>query len=191
MRRKHRIVFVALVANLLTLAPLSGLSCQGKRSSTIPIPNQQRSNSQIADDSLNRPLALFKPRLDPSRYLERASRSSTRAVQEPDPLPTRDSSRFDGSIRELLTRIANKYNLNVERFISIARCESGLNPSAFNRTGCEGYGCAGLFQHHLRYWPARAEAAGYPGASPYNAKVNAIAAARLAVSSGWDPWECA
>ena len=36
--------------------------------------------------------------------------------------------------------------------ISVARCESKLNPRAFNSGGY-----AGLFQQSTRYWPGRAE----------------------------------
>jgi hypothetical protein len=41
--------------------------------------------------------------------------------------------------------------------------ESGGNYSAYNPTGCEGYGCGGAYQMHGLYAPTWAEQAGYPG----------------------------
>lgn len=71
----------------------------------------------------------------------------------------------------------------VETALRVAICESSLNPSAYNPAG---YG--GLFQHSLEYWPSRAEAAGWAGASVYDPHANSAVAAWLQSQSGWAPW---
>lgn len=71
----------------------------------------------------------------------------------------------------------------VETALRVAICESSLNPSAYNPAG---YG--GLFQHSLEYWPSRAEAAGWAGASVYDPHANSAVAAWLHSQSGWSPW---
>ena len=50
----------------------------------------------------------------------------------------------------------------VDEALAVMRCESLGDPSIVNPVS----GAAGLFQHMPRYWPARAAAAGFPGASP-------------------------
>ncbi len=63
--------------------------------------------------------------------------------------------------------------------VSVARCESGLNPHATNGQ------YLGLFQMgHYHYWRFD----GQPWSDP---EVNARAAAGLWADSGWGPWECA
>ncbi len=76
----------------------------------------------------------------------------------------------------------------VENAVSVARCESGFNPSAYNPAGPYG----GLFQHLESRWAYRAEQAGYPGASIFDAEANTAAAAWLwEARGGWSPWGCA
>jgi hypothetical protein len=41
--------------------------------------------------------------------------------------------------------------------------ESGGDYTAYNPTGCEGYGCGGAYQMHARYASTWADRAGYPG----------------------------
>jgi hypothetical protein len=72
----------------------------------------------------------------------------------------------------------------VDKAVLIADCESGLNPSAYNPGGPYG----GLYQHSEAAWDSRAAAAGYPGASIFNAEANTAAAYLLWSSNGWDPW---
>lgn len=69
--------------------------------------------------------------------------------------------------------------------VSVARCESGLDPSTVY------YGHYGVFQHVLRYWPARATAYGFDGWSPLNGRANILVSIRMAHVGGWGPWSCA
>ncbi len=72
---------------------------------------------------------------------------------------------------------------DVEKALSVARCESGLNTAAYNPAGY-----AGLFQHAIAYWDDRAASAGWAGASVYDAHANSAVAAWLVSQSGWSPW---
>lgn len=49
--------------------------------------------------------------------------------------------------------------------LTIRANESGGNYSAYNASGCEGYGCGGAFQLHARYASSWASSAGYLGLS--------------------------
>jgi hypothetical protein len=52
-----------------------------------------------------------------------------------------------------------------ELLLFIRSHESGGNYSAYNGSGCEGYGCGGAYQLHARYASSWASSAGYPGLS--------------------------
>jgi hypothetical protein len=62
--------------------------------------------------------------------------------------------------------------------ISVATCESGLDPNAHNPSGA-----AGLFQLMPIWW----EAQGY---DPYDPVTNTTIAYHIYTSSGWSAWVC-
>jgi hypothetical protein len=73
--------------------------------------------------------------------------------------------------------------------IRVARCESGLNPGAYNRTGFRGSHSAGVFQIlYPSTWRGTSQAA----RSPYNAIANIVAAHDIFVRDGyrWRAWVC-
>ena len=71
--------------------------------------------------------------------------------------------------------------------VSVATCESGLRPTALNA----GSGASGLFQQLARYWPGRAAAYGFPGASPFDPWANAmVSAGMVRDTGGWGHWSC-
>jgi hypothetical protein len=80
----------------------------------------------------------------------------------------------------------------VDEALAVIRCESFGDPAEVNPSS----GASGLFQHMLRYWPARAAAAGFPGASPLEPEPNIAAAAwlvRVSLEDGlpaWYFWSC-
>lgn len=75
----------------------------------------------------------------------------------------------------------------VDQALAVIACESLGDPAVVNPLS----GTAGLFQHHPLYWPERAAAAGFPGATAEEPEANVAAAAWLvgeSVAAGLDPW---
>jgi hypothetical protein len=56
---------------------------------------------------------------------------------------------YGGSITEIIYAAAAEYGIDGDYMISIATCESGLNPGAFNAAGYHG-----LFQYDYTTWSA-------------------------------------
>jgi hypothetical protein len=65
-----------------------------------------------------------------------------------------------------------------DRAVRVARCESGLNPNAKNRTSS----ASGVMQLLAIHWRGRFD--------PFNARANIAYAYRLWQASGWSPWVC-
>jgi hypothetical protein len=93
------------------------------------------------------------------------------------PQPTPASS---GSIEAMINQAFGSYGPGA---INVARCESGLNPDAYNASGA-----AGLFQIMPSTWARTSEA----GQSPFNAAANIAAAHEIFVRDGysWREWTC-
>lgn len=71
--------------------------------------------------------------------------------------------------------------------VAVATCESGLNPRAYNSSS----GASGLLQQLARYWPGRAAAYGFAGASPFDPWANAmVSAGMVRDTGGWSHWSC-
>ena len=70
--------------------------------------------------------------------------------------------------------------------LSVARCESGLDPYAYNPSGY-----AGVYQQAMRYWPGRSGTYGFHDYSVYNGRANIMVSVRMAHRVGWDAWSCA
>ena len=74
--------------------------------------------------------------------------------------------------------------------LQVARCESGLNPGAYNPISIGGSHAEGVFQIlYPSTWMGTSEA----GNSPYNAQANILAAHQIFVRDGysWREWSCA
>lgn len=65
----------------------------------------------------------------------------------------------------------------------IGACESGGRADAYNPSGASGFG-----QHLAVYWPGRAAAAGFPGASPFDLAANIEVTAWYLARAGTSPW---
>lgn len=74
----------------------------------------------------------------------------------------------------------------VDTALRVMACESGGNPDAKNKHSS----ASGLFQHLSKYWPSRAAAAGFPGASVFDPEANIAASAWLQQNHGWYHWSC-
>ncbi len=85
-----------------------------------------------------------------------------------------------GSVPAIINQVFGAYG---PAATNIARCESGLNPGAYNPSGA-----SGLFQIMPGTWAGTSQA----GSSPYNAYANAVAAHEIFVRDGysWREWVC-
>ena len=67
----------------------------------------------------------------------------------------------------------------------VADRESNLEHDAYNSYS----GASGIFQHLGSYWPGRADAFGFGGWSPFNARANIMVTLRMVHRLGsWSPW---
>ncbi len=85
--------------------------------------------------------------------------------------------------------IRQVFGLHAQSAIRVARCESGLNPGAYNPAGFRGSHSAGVFQIlYPSTWRGTSQAA----RSPYNAIANIVAAHDIFVRDGyrWRAWVC-
>lgn len=71
--------------------------------------------------------------------------------------------------------------------VAIARCESGLNPKAYNPKNTNGTTDGGLFQINSTHYKRMEKL----GLDPYDVRDNAAFARMLYEESGWRPWVCA
>jgi hypothetical protein len=93
------------------------------------------------------------------------------------------AARDQKSVRQMIRSLAIRYRLDVGTAISVAECESGLNPQASNPP------YAGVFQQDTSSWKRRAKLYGHPGESPYEAFANVDVSLQMARASGWGHWK--
>ncbi len=91
------------------------------------------------------------------------------------------SAPVGSSIETMITRA---FGLYAPGAVNIARCESGLNPAAYNPYS----GASGLFQIIAGTWAGTSQAR----YSPFNAQANIAAAHEIFVRDGysWREWTC-
>lgn len=94
------------------------------------------------------------------------------------------------NIEQIVREAARKYGIDENYFVSIANCESTMNPQAVNYNYFENGHPSGLFQHISGYWPARAAKYGYAGASVFDAVANANVTAQMFRDGASNLWEC-
>jgi len=129
-------------------------------------------------------------RLSLGGAVELAARSANRIasnVLESDQRPsiTIVAAGDQKTVRQMIRSLAIRYRLDPGTAISIAECESGLNPKASNPP------YAGVYQHSTRYWEKRAATYGHAGESVFDAYANVDVALQMARASGWGAWGCA
>jgi Transglycosylase-like domain len=91
-------------------------------------------------------------------------------------------------VKRLIRCAARRWHVpgGPHKALSVARCESGYNPSAYNPAGY-----LGVFQQARAYWPGRADRYDFDGRSAFNGRANVIVSVRMAHAGGWGPWGCA
>ena len=98
-----------------------------------------------------------------------------------------DWKRSTYQLKRLIRCAARRWNVNggPDKAVRVARCESRLDPDAYNSSGY-----AGVYQQATRYWPTRARSYGFRDYSVYNGRANVIVSVRMAHRGGWSPWSC-
>jgi hypothetical protein len=108
--------------------------------------------------------------------------------QPPTPVPTQTPiPTGQSSVAAMIEQVFGPYAPGA---LQVARCESGLNPGAYNPTSIGGSHAEGVFQIlYPSTWMTTSEA----GSSPYNARANILAAHEIFVRDGynWHEWSCA
>lgn len=106
----------------------------------------------------------------------------------PSAFAHRKAKPIDPEVTRALLETAQEFNLNYNKFRTVAKCESGLD--ATNSPG----GYWGLFQHDKRYWLGRVRDFNrvhphYPvGEDPHNPFWNARIAGWMIKNGGYGPW---
>lgn len=99
------------------------------------------------------------------------------AVGEPAPAPPPPPAAAPGSIQAIIYEAAEEFGIDGGWLLSIASCESGLNPNAYNPAGYHG-----LFQFDSGTWAA------YGYGSIYDPVAQARTAARLLAAGQASRW---
>lgn len=102
---------------------------------------------------------------------------------------TRSTAAIPQTIEDIVRQAARKYGVNEDYLVSIARCESGMNPKAVNYGYNENGNPSGLFQHLSGYYPARAQKYGY-STDVFDAYSNANVTAAMFADGLSNLWEC-
>ncbi|HKV57865.1 MAG TPA: hypothetical protein VJO32_06265 [Ktedonobacteraceae bacterium] len=103
------------------------------------------------------------------------------------PQPTSPPPAPTGTVAAMIEQVFGPYSAGA---LQVARCESGLNPNAYNPTSIGGSHAEGVFQIlYPSTWMGTSQAA----SSPYNARANVLAAHEIFVRDGynWHEWSCA
>jgi hypothetical protein len=87
-------------------------------------------------------------------------------------------------VKQLIRCAASYHGVGERKALYIAWRESRYRPNAYNAGG----NAAGIYQHLLKYWPARAEDYGFRDWSAFNARANIFVTMRMVKRYGWDPW---
>ena len=107
----------------------------------------------------------------------------------PTPVPTIPIPTSPGQAA-VIAIIKQVFGSNAPGALQVAKCESGLNPQAYNPNSIGGSHPEGLFQIlYPSTWSGTSEASN----SPYSAMANALAAHQIFVRDGysWREWTCA
>lgn len=91
-----------------------------------------------------------------------------------------------GGVDWAIADAAAEFGVDHRLLAEIIDCESGGDPSAYNRSS----GASGLGQHLPRYYPDRARAVGYDDEliDPFRPRQNARVSAWLLAQQGTRPW---
>ena len=129
--------------------------------------------------------AELQAKLEQKSKLAQASQTVVNTVTQ-----TKTASAASGSIEQIIIDAANRYGIDPNHALRIARCESGMNHNAVNRGYYENGNPSGLYQHISGYWGARAAKYGYAGASVFDPVANANVTMGMWRDGQANLWEC-
>lgn len=175
---------IVIVAVILALAYLAGQSL-----AAAP-PAQPRGGHAAAKipEPVLRPVELAKAKRQcgettPKVECRAALRRALAAIEWQRQARVTDANRGGYGPMHALRLASALYGVPLRELVTVARCESHLNPRAKNRHST----ASGLLQFLDSTW----RRAGLPGFSVFDEYANALAAARLVVKDGgWREWSC-
>lgn len=142
---------------------------------------EQRQQLEKEKQDLNQQL---QAKLEAKSKLAQASETVVNSVTQ-----TQTASAASGSIEQIIIDAANRYGIDPNHALRIARCESGMNPSAVNHGYYENGNPSGLYQHISGYYPARAAKYGY-STNVFDAYSNANVTMAMWRDGQAGLWEC-
>ena len=145
---------------------------------------QLEAERQKLESEKNELNAALQAKLEQKSKLAQASARVVNTVTN-----TRVASAASGSVEQIIIDAANRYGIDPNHALRIARCESGMNPSAVNRGYYENGNPSGLFQHLSGYYPARAAKYGY-NTNVFDAYSNANVTMAMWRDGQANLWEC-
>ena len=108
--------------------------------------------------------------------------TSRMSVQSSSSVPAGIGGGSGGTVTSIIYAAAARYGQSGDAMMRVARCESGLNPSAVNRSS----GASGLFQ----FMPSTWRTTPYAGSSIFDPYANANAAAWMWSVGRKGEWTC-
>jgi len=114
---------------------------------------------------------------------EIAVESTAEVVKRPQVI-VRQAKQPINEIERLILKYANKYGVDYNRVLRIARCESGLRSDAVNGQ------YKGIYQQGITWWAARSSRYGRGGESIFNADANIEVSIAMMAQGGYGHWAC-
>ena len=182
----------------------SGISKEATVASSSFVPNYVGKGEEMKfSDSFTPVQVILEPSPAPSvpSPPEPSPAPSVPSPPDPSPTPPPATEPYDPGVNETFIPNVERWRddviaaiaayggpaTDVDLFLTIMHRESRGLPEATNQMS----GAAGLMQHMPQYWDARANSAGYAGASPYDPIANINVSAWLlyqATGGGWGHW---
>ena len=110
----------------------------------------------------------------------------TKPLPPPTPKPLVSTTSYgSGDIQSIIIAAANRFGVDPNWLLRIAKCESGFNPNAYNPSGA-----SGLFQFMPATFAANSVRAGFGGASIWDPVASANTAAFMFSIGQSGQWTC-
>jgi soluble lytic murein transglycosylase-like protein len=141
-RRRRRIRRVSLLAWVVSTIALAGGPIYGLNQAKVldlqigepePAPSSSAASTEVAIDSVRKIAG------EPKKHI----------MKKPRPEESGSDGSYSGSVTEIIQAAAAEHGVDGDYLVSIAVCESGLDPQAYNSAGYHG-----LFQYDDSTWAA-------------------------------------